>query len=88
MLVGQSLADGSTVSGVVDWRPQMTGRVVRVEFLVDGVLRHKAEKAPFRHEWDTAKEAPGTHVLTVRLVGPTGKTAEGSVTVTVAPPAP
>ena len=88
VLLGQMPGDGSTVSGVVDWRPQMTGRVVRVEFLVDGVLRHKAEKAPFRHEWDTAAEAPGEHVLTVRLVGPTGKVAEGSVTVTVAPPTP
>ena len=86
VLLGQTVADGSTVSGVVDWRPQMTGRVARVEYLVDGVLRHTATKAPLAYAWDTAAEQPGTHTLTVRLVGPTGKTAEGTVTVTVAAP--
>lgn len=64
----------------------MTGRVVRVEFVVDGELRHAATKAPFALQWDTTQEAPGEHVLTLRLVGPTGKVTEGSVTVAVASP--
>jgi N-acetyl-anhydromuramyl-L-alanine amidase AmpD len=88
VLVGQVPAEGASVSGTVEWRAQMTGRVARVEYLVDGALRHTATGAPFAFEWDTTKEAPGPRVLTIRLVGPTGKVATGSVTVTVetAPP--
>jgi N-acetyl-anhydromuramyl-L-alanine amidase AmpD len=86
VLHGQSLEDGQTVQGTVEWRPRMTGRVVRVEFLVDGQLRHAATVAPFALRWDTTREAPGERVLSVRLVGPTGKSAEGSVTVVVAAP--
>jgi hypothetical protein len=87
VLLGHSLADGETVQGMVEWRPRMTGRVTRVEFVVDGVLRHAATGAPFALQWDTSREAPGPRVLTLRLIGPTGKVTEGSITVTVAPPA-
>lgn len=86
VLLGHSLENGQAVQGRVEWRPRMTGRVVRVEFVVDGELRHAATKAPFALQWDTTQEAPGEHVLTLRLVGPTGKVTEGSVTVAVASP--
>jgi N-acetyl-anhydromuramyl-L-alanine amidase AmpD len=85
VLLGQSLEPGQVVQGTVEWRPRMTGRVARIEYLVDGRLRHTAVQAPFAYQWDTTQETPGERVLTVRLVGPTGKVTEGSVTVLVAP---
>jgi N-acetyl-anhydromuramyl-L-alanine amidase AmpD len=84
VLVGQSVADGQVVSGLVDWNVQLTGRVVRAEFLVDGALRQERTKGPWSYAWDTAAEAPGPRTLTLRLVGPTGKVTEATVTVTVA----
>jgi N-acetyl-anhydromuramyl-L-alanine amidase AmpD len=86
VLVRQSVEDGQVVSGVVEWQVGMTGRAVRIEFLVDGALRRALAKGPLVFAWDTSAEQPGPRTLTVRLIGPTGKVTAGSVSVTVAPP--
>ena len=84
-IVGQNLADGQEVTGLVVWRVDTKGRPERVEFLVDGVRRGADVAAPFTFGWDASAEAPGTHRLTARAVG--AKTVERSVTVRVpAPP--
>jgi hypothetical protein len=61
------------VSGVVRWEGVVTGgRPDRVEFWVDGRWRWTQRSAPYAIDWDTTREQAGTHVLTVRAVGPNG----------------
>jgi hypothetical protein len=83
-ILSQSVSDGQQVSGLVVWRVAVAGKPVRVEYLVDGVLRGADVAAPYTLGWDTAAETPGTHSLTARAVG--AKTIEATVTVTVAAP--
>jgi N-acetylmuramoyl-L-alanine amidase/Bacterial Ig domain len=87
-VTSQTLADGQTVQGTVDWQASTTGPVVRVEFRVDGIVRGTTSSSPWSYSWDTTAEAPGTHVVAVRAVASDGRTAELSATVTVAAPAP
>ncbi len=87
---GQSVSDGQSVEGVVDWQVQ-AANAVQVEFLVDGAARGSAAVAPFAYAWDASAEAGGEHVLTARAVGRDGRVAEASARVTViatSPPAP
>ena len=85
--VSQSLADGQTVQGVVPWQVDARGTIVRVDFLVDGVVRGSATAVPFAFTWDTATDAPGAHHVLVRVVGSGGNVAESPpVGVTVAAP--
>jgi len=88
VVTAQSLAEGQTVQGPVAWTVQTTGPVVRVEFLLDGTPRGTATAAPWTFAWDATPEPPGPHRATVRAVTADGRTAESTVTVTVAPPAP
>jgi hypothetical protein len=88
LVTAQSLAEGQTVQGPVTWTAQTNGPVVRVEFLVDGAPRGTATAAPWTYAWDASPETPGPHRATVRAVTADGRTAESTVTVTVAPPAP
>jgi N-acetyl-anhydromuramyl-L-alanine amidase AmpD len=83
----QSLVDGQTVSGAVDWRAE-AANAVRVEFLVDGVVRASATTAPYAWSWDASAETPGEHTLAVRAVGRDGRTADAPLRVTVAPTSP
>jgi N-acetyl-anhydromuramyl-L-alanine amidase AmpD len=83
-IVGQSLADGQEVDGLVIWRVDVKGKATRVEFLVDGVVRGTDVAAPYTLGWDTAAETPGSHRLTARAVG--AKTVEKTITVTVKAP--
>jgi N-acetyl-anhydromuramyl-L-alanine amidase AmpD len=83
-IVAESPSNGATVSGVVPWNVQIVGPVRRVEFFVDGERRHVATWLPFTFQWDTTKEAPGTHTLLVRGVRPDGSAATATITVTVA----
>jgi N-acetyl-anhydromuramyl-L-alanine amidase AmpD len=85
-IVRQSLANGQTVSGSVPWQLEVTGRVARVELLVDGAVRATLTQAPFAWTWDTSTEAPGAHTLTARVAALDGKVVEQVVTVTVASP--
>jgi N-acetylmuramoyl-L-alanine amidase/Bacterial Ig domain len=82
-IVGSSVADGSVLTGVVDWRVETRGSVARVEFLVDGTLRATLAVAPYAFAWDTAAENPGAHVLVARAIAADGRTVERSATVTI-----
>ena len=91
-VLGQSIADGQTVSGVVEWQVQASN-AARVELLVDGVVRTTLSGTPYAWTWDAAAETAGEHVLTVHAVGRDGRVAEVSVKVMVtltptSPPAP
>jgi N-acetyl-anhydromuramyl-L-alanine amidase AmpD len=82
-IVAQSLGDGQTVTGTVPWQVTIRGPVWRVQFFVDGELRSTRTYLPFRYDWDTTRETPGTHALTVRALRPDGSTAESRLTVVV-----
>lgn len=86
-ILGQSVANGQEVTGLVIWRVDVGGNAARVEFLVDGVLRGADVAAPYTLGWDASAEPLGPHKLTARAIGKTGKSAEASVSVSVAAPA-
>jgi N-acetylmuramoyl-L-alanine amidase/Bacterial Ig domain len=87
-----TLTDGQVVSGAVELTARVTGRPVRVEFLIDGVLRDTETASPYTFggatgSWDTTTEAPGEHTLTVRAIGPRDRpVASRTIRVTVATP--
>jgi N-acetyl-anhydromuramyl-L-alanine amidase AmpD len=87
-IVSQSLADGSTVTGILTWGAHTTGPVARVQFEVDGALLASGTTEPWTATWDTGTASAGPHRLTVRALTRDGRPATVSVTVTVAPPAP
>ena len=77
---GLTLTDGQTVSGAVQLAARISGTPLRVEFLIDGVLRDAETQQPYQFggatgTWDTTLEAPGQHTITVRAVGPTQRRA-------------
>jgi N-acetylmuramoyl-L-alanine amidase/Bacterial Ig domain len=85
-VVIDTLAEGQTVSGVVRWETSVTGKVTRVDFLLDGMLVD-SEFGPWGFDWDTTQEAPGPHKLTVQAIRPDGKVgAAQTINVIVAPP--
>ena len=72
---GLTLIDGQFVSGAVQLKVRVSGRPLRVEFLIDGVVRDVETAAPYvfggaAGSWDTSLETPGPHTVTVRAVGP------------------
>ena len=91
-ITGVSPAEGETVSGAVRIEVSVKGTPLRVEFLVDGVLRDVETAAPFAFggasgTWDTTQETPGPHTITVRAIGPTQKpVASRTIHVVVANP--
>ena len=84
-IVSQSVGDGQTAVGLVVWRVEAVA-AVRVEFLVDGVVRGTDLAAPYTLGWNASAEPPGQHRLTARALGKDGKAVERTVTVTVPPP--
>ena len=90
-IVSESLSPGQTVQGQVEWSVKVQGSVRRVEWLVDGKLRWTSTSLPFVFGgkgalWDTTRETPGQHQLTVRAVNPDGSASELTIPVTVAAP--
>lgn len=83
-IAGMNVVDGQQASGLVVWRVETRGRVGRVDFLVDGVVRGTDVAAPYTFGWNASAEAAGEHRLTARAVGPNGKAVERSATVTAA----
>ena len=55
-----SVAEGQELAGLVVWRVDVRGRVQRVEFLVDGVLRGTDVAAPVHAR-------PGTRTRSSRV---------------------
>lgn len=83
--VQSALASGSQLKGVVDWQANpLGGKADRVEFLVDGRLRHTEREAPFVFEWDTRKDTSGAHTLAIRAVDEEGRVATVQLAVVVA----
>jgi hypothetical protein len=67
-ITSTSLADGSTVSGVVPVTVTVTRPAQRIELLVDGEVRATAYQQPYVLQWDTTKDEPGWHLITIRAV--------------------
>lgn len=91
-ILAVSVGEGQTLFGPVRWEVLVTGRVDRVEFLVDGVLRDTQRRAPYvfggvTGAWDTTRETPGPHALTVRAVG-VQEVATATINVIVVAPPP
>ena len=82
-ITGQSVTEGQTAEGLVLWRVETTGKVARVEFVVDGSVRGTDVAAPYTFGWDASAEAPGAHTLTARAIGADGKVVARTVTATV-----
>jgi hypothetical protein len=81
------LVPGQTISGIVHIQPAYSRSPVRAELLVDGLTRATVQQPPFAFDWDTTRETPGPHTVTVRGFGPTQKPAASrSVHVIVATP--
>jgi hypothetical protein len=88
-VVSQSLLDGVTVGGVVDWRAHTIGPVARVQFVVDGTVTSTANREPWSASWDTTLLSAGPHALAVRALAKDGRVAaSASVGVMVAQPQP
>jgi N-acetyl-anhydromuramyl-L-alanine amidase AmpD len=87
-----TVTDGQTVSGAVRLEARVRGTPLRVEFLIDGVLRDAEAAAPYAFggavgSWDTTRETPGPHTVTVRAIGPTQRqVATRTIHVIVASP--
>ena len=73
-VVNPAIASQAVTDGV--WSVQTTGRVERVELLVDGQPLTTLTAAPF--SWRLEGLAPGEHTLTARAHGPNGSVAEGT----------
>jgi N-acetyl-anhydromuramyl-L-alanine amidase AmpD len=86
-ITAENLADGETVTGVVDWRAHTIGPVARVEFAVDGAVVATGTTEPWATSWDSGTVAPGVHALEVRAYTNDGRRAVRTLTVTVTPPA-
>jgi hypothetical protein len=80
-VTAENLADGQTVTGVVDWRAHTIGPVARVQFVVDGTVIATATTEPWATTWDSSTVAPGAHSLEVRAFTRDGR--RGVLTVSV-----
>jgi hypothetical protein len=87
-ITAENLADGQTVTGIVDWRVHTVGPVARVELAVDGTVIAKPTSEPWAASWDTTTATAGAHVLTATAYTRDGRRAVRTVTVSVAPPPP
>ncbi|HET7571290.1 MAG TPA: Ig-like domain-containing protein [Gaiellaceae bacterium] len=79
-----SVADGATVRGTLAWTATADGATPdRVDFYVDGKLRHTERSAPYEFAWDSSSVADGSHTLLAKATQG-WQTARASVSVTVA----
>ena len=88
-VVSQTVVDGSTVGGVVDWRAHTIGPIARLQFVVDGTVLATTTQEPWSTSWDTTAVPAGAHVLSVRALAKDGRVAaSATVSVTVEQPQP
>jgi N-acetyl-anhydromuramyl-L-alanine amidase AmpD len=85
-ITAESVADGQTVTGLVDWRAHTIGPVARVEFAVDGTVVSTGIAEPWQAIWDSGTVGPGPHALEVRAYTADGRKAVQTVTVAVTTP--
>ena len=81
-VTAQNIADGSTVTGVVDWRAHTIGPVAHVEFVVDGNVIASSTTEPWATSWDTTSVPAGLHRLEVRAYSKDGRRGVLAITVT------
>jgi N-acetyl-anhydromuramyl-L-alanine amidase AmpD len=81
-VTAQNLAEGQTVTGLVDWRAHTIGPVARVQFVVDGTVIATATTEPWATTWDSSTVAPGAHTLEVRAFTSDGRRGVARVSVT------
>jgi chitinase len=81
-VTAQNLAEGQTVTGLVDWRAHTIGPVARVQFVVDGTVIATATTEPWATTWDSSTVAPGAHTLEVRAFTSDGRRSVARVSVT------
>jgi N-acetyl-anhydromuramyl-L-alanine amidase AmpD len=81
-ITAQNLADGQSVSGLVDWRAHTIGAVARVEFAVDGTVIATPTTEPWAASWDSTTVPAGTHALEIRAYTTDGQRAVLAITVT------
>ena len=84
--VQSSVGDGQQVSGTAHWVVTPSEPVTRVEFVVDGWVRHVDQQAPYTFDWDTTEETDSTHALDVWAVTSDGRVATQHAAVTVSNP--
>lgn len=88
-VVSQTIVDGSTLAGVVDWGVHTTGAVARLQFTVDGAVVGTSTAEPWQLAWDSTTVADGAHALVVRALGRDNRVlASAALSVTVAQPQP
>ena len=78
-----SPANGAFLLGVliVSAAPYSAAGILRVEFEVDGALRHVDATAPYTFAWNASEVGTVLHTLTARAVDATGARVEHSVQV-------
>ncbi|MCW1908839.1 MAG: Ig-like domain-containing protein [Candidatus Saccharibacteria bacterium] len=76
---------GATVNGSVSVSASATDAVgvVKVEFLVDGVLKTTDSTSPYTYNWDSSSSADGTRTLTAKAYDAAGNSNTSSIAVTV-----
>jgi hypothetical protein len=80
-----SPANGSTVSGAVNWQVKVSGAsATRVDFSVDGSFRTSDSASPFAYGLDTTKLSNGTHTLLATAFAKRTKLGSTAITVSVA----
>jgi hypothetical protein len=88
--MSQSISDGSTIAGAVQWTTTPpAGTVTKVDFSVDGTNKFTDSSAPFvfngdGNALDTTTLSDRSHTFTVTASYSDGTTAASSVTATVA----
>jgi hypothetical protein len=81
----QATGVAATASGDVRVEAVVSGgRAARVEFVVDGWLRHTERQAPYEFEWQTERELDGRHRVELWAVAEDGRVAAASLDVRVA----
>lgn len=78
-----SPANGAFLLGVVTVSavPQSPVGLRRLEFAVDGVVRHVDATAPYTFDWNASESGTALHTLTARAVDATGTAAQHSIQV-------
>ena len=75
-IVWQSVTDWQGVDASTGWEALVDGTVEQVEFWVDARLRLADREPPYGLDRIVAGDAPGLHVLRLRVVGAAGRIVE------------
>lgn len=82
-----SPANGAVVAGTVNINANATDNVgvTRVDFSVDGAIKHTSTAAPYTFAWDTVGLQPGSsHTLTATAHDAAGNSTSATITLTLA----